>query len=282
MPRIIAFFVSDVFYVKWQYKKVLGRRLDLKNPVSFNEKIQWLKLNWKEEILTICADKYRVRDYVKSRVGDHILTKLYGVYNKVDDIILNDLPESFVMKTNHSTGQYFICKNKNDVDWEHIFKLFRIYMTINHYYWGREFAYKNIVPKIICEEYLEVGGSSPRDYKIYCFNGEPRFVEVHFGRFSDHRNNLYDLEWNLLPVQCTNPQYEGRVDKPGCLDEMWDYATKLAKNMPFVRVDLYNIGQRVYFGEMTFYPTNGVDRFTPDSYDYIFGSYLQLPNSGLL
>lgn len=281
MVRLTAVFVPDDVYVKWQYRRVLGKKLNLTNPTSFNEKIQWLKLNWRDEILAICSDKYLVRDYVKSRIGGQALTKLYGVYDSVEDIVLEDLPDSFVLKVTHGSGQNIICKNKEIIDWKHSFALLKIYMANNHYYFGREFGYKNVVPRIICEEFLQEEGGSPKDYKFYCFNGIPRFIEVHFGRFCEHRNNLYDLDWNLLPVKCTNPQLEEVVDKPACFEEMYDDAAKLAKGLPFVRVDLYNIGKQIYFGEMTFYPVNGFDKFDPDKYDYILGSYLQLPNPGV-
>jgi len=275
--QLIAVFIPDAVYLKWQYKRELGKELNLVSPVSFNEKLQWLKLNWKDEISTICADKYKVRDYVKDRIGDHTLTRLYGVYDRVEDIVLDNLPESFVLKITHGSGQNILCKNKKDVDWGYAFASLKMYMANNHYYLGREFAYKNIVPRIICEEFLDDEGKIPMDYKFYCFNGRPHFVEVHFDRYGQRKNNLYDLNWSLLPVEMTFPRFLGVVNKPERFEEMCGYAQILADGIPFVRVDFYNFNQRVYFGEMTFYPACGMDKFSPENYDEILGSLLTLP-----
>jgi hypothetical protein len=276
--RLKTFFISDEIFIKWQYKKVFGRVLNLKNPVGFNEKIQWLKLNWRDEILTICSDKYKVRDYVKSRLSEQVLTRLYGVYDRAEDIVSQDFPESFVLKVTHGSGQNIICRNKKEIDWKHTLALLRIYMANNHFYESREFGYKNIIPKIICEEYLDEGGRSPIDYKFHCFNGVPRFVEIHFDRFGDRKVNIYDLNWNLLPFTMTYPNFTGEFNKPKHFGEMCDYASRLSKDMIFVRVDFYNLKGKIYFGEMTFYPASGVDIFTPEYYDLIFGSFLHLPN----
>ncbi len=276
--QLIAYFIPDSIYVKWQYRIILGKKLNLKNPVTFTEKIQWLKLNWKDEVLTVCADKYKVRDYVRNRIGEEILTKFYGVYVKVEDIILDDLPASFILKVTHGSGQNIICKNKNDIDWNYTFKLLKIFMANNHYYCGREFAYKNIIPHIICEEYLGNENSVPVDYKFFCFNGEPRFVQVDFGRFTKHERNFYDMNWKPLPVRWSCPHFEGSVNKPQCFEEMCQVTRKLSQGLIFVRVDLYSVNGKVYFGEMTFYPTSGYPKLVPSNYDYIFGSYLQLPD----
>jgi len=277
MQHLIAIIIPDIVYIKWQYRKSFGRKLNLKNPTSFNEKIQWLKLNYRDEILTICSDKYKVRDYVKKTMGEQVLTKLYGVYNSVEDIILEELPNSFVLKVTHGSGQNIICKNKSDFNWKQAFELLRTFMVNNHYYFGREFAYKNINPRIICEEYLDEGGKSPVDYKFYCFNGEPRFVGVYFDRFIEPKSNLYDMEWNLLPVRWSFPNFLGEFNRPQSFGYMYSIAKQLAQGITFVRVDLYSVDNKVYFSEMTFYPASGYDKFNPDSFDYIFGSYLQLP-----
>lgn len=275
--RVIAILVPDRIYVRRQYRKHFGRELNLKNPRSFNEKIQWLKLNWKDEILSACADKYKVREYVENRVGERVLTKLYGVYDRVEDIILDNLPDSFVLKITHGSGQNIICKNKKDIDWKYTFKLLKIFMYNNHYYCGREFAYKNIQPRIICEEYLGDKESVPVDYKFFCFNGEPRFLHVDFDRFTEHKRNLYDMDWNLLPVRKGYLNSTGQVERPGCFKEMSLIARQLCQGLIFVRVDLYDVDNKVYFGELTFYPSSGCGRFDPDSYDYTVGAYLQLP-----
>lgn len=278
--QFLAIFVSDDVYVKWQYKKVLGKELNLKNPVSFNEKIQWLKLYWRDERLTVCSDKYSVREYVTKRVGAHILTELYGVYDKAEHIVFEDLPKSFVLKVTHGCGQNVFCRNKKDVNWKYASVMLKAFLSVNQYYFGREFCYKNITPRIICEELLIENGNVPIDYKFYCFNGQPRFVDVHFDRFTDHKENFYDLNWNLLPIEMSYPNFSESFNKPQCFDEMCSYAARLAEDMPFVRVDFYNIGNKTYFGEMTFYPACGIDKIIPDSYDNVLGSYLKLPVEG--
>ena len=278
--RFPAFFMPDDVYIKWQYRKEMGKKLDLKNPKSFNEKIQWLKLNSRDERLGICSDKYRVRDYVKSRLGEEILVKLYSVYERVEDIVPEDLSDSFVLKVTHGSGQNIICKNKKDMDWKHVFGLLKIYMSNNHYYRGRELAYKNITPRIICEEYLEENGRSPIDYKFYCFNGQPQFVDVHRDRFGDHRRNSYDLDWNLLPFEMNSvPHFHEEFPRPSFFEKMCRIAEQLAQGFILVRVDFYNINEKIIFGELTFYPGNGMLKFSPDVFDNVLGSYLQLPGT---
>ncbi len=275
--RLLSFFVSDEVFIKWRYRIVMGKKLNLTCPRSLNEKIQWLKLHWRDERLTVCADKYLVREYVARRCPDLTLNEIYGVFDKVEDIDVGQLPDSFVLKVNHGSGQNIFCRNKKDVDWKQARKLLKLYLHNNHYYAGREWAYKNIVPRILCEEYLEENGKPPTDYKFYCFNGQPRVIEVHFDRFGDHRNNLYDPDWNLLPIENDVPRLQGDVEKPLKLKEMCAAAAELARGMVFVRIDLYNIKGKIHFGEMTFYPASGTDQFASDGYDYLLGSFLKLP-----
>jgi hypothetical protein len=143
---------------------------------------------------------------------------------------------------------------------------------------GREWAYKNIKPRIICEKLLTENGASPKDYKIFCFNGEPKVIQVDLERFKDHKRNMYDINWNLLPVNYMYETEKNVLEKPLALAQMLGYAKQLSADLPFVRVDFYNVDGKIIFGEMTFYPENAIGQFQPESYDHIFGSYLQLPN----
>lgn len=276
----VSSIVPDNIYLKLYFKIRTGKTLNLREPKTFSEKIQWLKLYWRNEICTICADKYKVREYVSDKIGDEILTRLYGVYDSVEEIDISSLPDQFVLKVNHGSGQNLICENKNNVYWGRELKKLSTYLETNHYYPGREWAYKNIEPKIICEEYLSENGHLPKDYKFYCFKGTPRFIHVDFDRFGDHTRNFYDTSWNQLDFELWKKKSNQKLKAPKNLDLMLKYASVLSKDIPFVRVDLYEVKNKVYFGEMTFYPGSGISRFNPEKYDLIFGEYIELPNKG--
>lgn len=273
-----AFFLSDKSFIRLKYRLKMGRALNLSNPRTFTEKIQWLKLFWRDELATQCCDKYEVRKLVQSRIGPEFLNELYGAYHRVQDIDLKKLPDSFVLKVNHGSGQQILCKDKKSTDWNHAFTLLECWLKENHYYHAREWGYKNVHPRIICERYLEENGSSLTDYKFYCYNGVPRFVEVHKDRFAGRKKNTYDMNWNLMEFRKgRSSPIPGESAKPPRFTHMFDCAAELSKGFPFVRVDLYCIEGKVIFGELTLYPGSGLERFRPDSYDWLFGSYLKLP-----
>lgn len=271
-------FIPDTVFIKLQYRWFMKKKLNLINPEALTEKIQWLKLYWRDPAWTICADKYKVRDYVRDRIGEGCLIPLLGVYERVEDIKLDILPDSFVLKVNHGTGQNIICKNKANVNWKNAFKKLNDYMQFNLYLYTREWGYKNIEPKIICEEYIADNGRSPDDYKIFCFNGEPRIIKVDSDRFNYHKINFFDLGWNVLPFGLKDyPRSKENIEKPNNLSKMIEYSRILSKDFLFVRVDFYNIKNRIYFGELTFTPGNGMHAYDPEEYDVILGSYLKLP-----
>lgn len=272
----ISVLVPDKTYISRQYRLKTGKVLNLNHPVTFNEKLQWLKLNWRKNIFTACADKYEVRNYVETRVGKGILNELHGVYLRPESIELSSLPDKFVLKVTHGSGQNVICMDKSKLDWKKTCDDLKTFLALNHYYHGREWPYKNIPPRIVCEKYLEEDGDLPKDYKFFCFNGEPKVIQVDTGRFQEHQRNMYDTDWNPLNFSLQYPQGE-TVDKPSRLKEMLEYAKSLSEDMPFVRVDFYQVNDRVIFGEMTFFPENGNGRFSPDTYDALLGSYLKLP-----
>jgi hypothetical protein len=272
------FFLPDKAYIWLHYLQRTGKILNFSNPQTFNEKIQWLKLYWRNELATQCCDKYEVRKFVESRVGPEVLNELYGVYSCVEEIDIAKLPDSFVLKVNHGSGQQILCKDKNSVDWHHAFKLLACWLKNNHYYHAREWGYKLVVPRIICERYLEQNGEPVVDYKFFCFNGVPHFVEVHKDRSSRRKKNSYDMDWNLMEFnKGPSLPIEEKMEKPLHFTQMAEYAAELSKGFPFVRVDLYNIESRIIFGEMTLYPGNGHSKFNPEKYDTLFGSYLKLP-----
>ena len=185
----------------------MGKRLNLQNPRAFTEKIQWLKLNWRYDILTQCADKYEVRKFVEERIGPEILKELYGVYEKPEDIDINELPDAFVLKVNHGCKQNIFCKKKSELDWNHSVRLLKKYLKANYYYPYREWAYKNIVPRIICEEHLTKNGEILYEYGFYCYDGVPRLVEINEYKAELHRVNMFDLDLNLLENKYRFPSF---------------------------------------------------------------------------
>jgi hypothetical protein len=276
--RVLQLLVSDETYISWQFRKKIGRRPNLLSPVTFNEKLQWLKLHYRTDLVTQCADKYHVRDFVNNRVGPKILNELYAVYESVDDIDLACLPDSFVLKVTHGCGQNIICRNKSELNWDRTAGLLEAWLHNNYYYYGREWSYKNIRPRIICEKYLIQDKTGLRDYKFFCFDGVIGYVECHANRFGPHTIQNFDIAWNRMDFQ--NGMHEKPktdLERPAAWNQMVEYAAVLSKGFPFVRVDLYCIEQQIIFGEMTFYPASGYYRYYPEEYNLVWGDMLTLP-----
>nr|WP_286943505.1 ATP-grasp fold amidoligase family protein [Allomuricauda sp.] len=273
-------FLPPETYVKIYYEYYTGKKLDLANPVEFNEKIQWLKVYYRPPILTKLVDKYEVRKYVEKKIGIGYLNELYQVTDHHNGIDFDKLPSRFVVKGVHGYNFNLIVKDKNRLNKAKARFYFRKWLSKNQYYrGGLEWAYKNVPPKLIVERYLEEPGKKVLDdYKFYCFNGIPKFVQVDIDRGYDHKIVFYDFDWNKLPFsKGTKSRYEGNVKKPEKLSKMVELATILAANFPYVRVDFYYVKQQIYFGEMTFYPGDGRQEFRPDKYNKIVGDYLKLP-----
>jgi len=278
ISRLSSRLIKDEKYIAWKYKQRTGRRLNLKNPQRFTEKLQWLKLNWRNDLLTQCADKYAARQFVLNRVGPDLLNQLYGVYDRAEEINIAQLPDAFVLKVNHGCKQNIICPDKKKLDWEYTRRLLSKWLQGNNFYHSREWAYKNIVPKITCEKYLTENNQVPTDYKFFCFNGIPRFVQTDSDRFCGHKKYLYDMNWKIANFSLNGSRTQSESDNPPRrFSDLQKYAAKLAAGFPFVRVDLYCVADQIYFGEMTFYPTSGFGLFTPDETDFVFGSLLELP-----
>ena len=246
-----------VMWSKVHYKKLFHKKLNLKNPVNMNEKINWMKFYYcpYNELEIKCTDKYAVRSYVEEKGLKEILTHLYGVWDSADDINWNELPEKFAIKCNHGCAMNIICADKSILDIEEAKKKLNRWMKEN---FGRERAqphYSTIKPKIICEEYIESKeGVFPDDYKIHCFNGEPKVIDVHTGRGKEHLVTCYDTEWNYLDYKC-NPGE--RTEPPVCLYRLLDISRILSEDFPYVRVDLYIEDEKIIFGELTFTQGNG-------------------------
>lgn len=274
--------LPDQSYVKLYFRLNLHRTLNLKRPEYLNDKLQWLKFNYRFPLQTIVSDKYAVREYVAKKIGEEYLIPLLGVWDDFDDINFNELPNQFVLKCNHDSGGLAICTNKENFNIVAVKK--KIVKSLkNNFYWiGREYQYKNIMPKIICEEYITENGEVPEDYKIYCFNGNPDAILVCKGRFAagSHRAQyyFYDHTWSFLPYnKGDTKKNDPEVEKPENLDEMLEIAKKLSEDFIFARIDLYNIKGKIYFGEITLSPNSGFDPDITIETDKLFGEKLKIP-----
>lgn len=272
--------ISERKFIEKLFYKKMGYKIDLDNPKTFNEKLNWMKLYWRDPILTKCIDKYTVRQYLIDLGYENLLTKLYGVYSDIDEIDFDKLPNEFVLKMNNGSGCNVICKNKKDLNMDEIRLRFKREMKRNYYYTYAEWGYKNIVPKIICEELIHTDdGKPPKDYKIFCFNGEPEYLFMASDRI-DHNTkfDFYTTEWKWLPVKNHYPNAGDVLERPECLDEMLDLARKLSKPFPEVRLDFYYEQGKIIFGEFTFYHFSAFVPFEPYEFDLEMGSKFELPN----
>lgn len=268
--------MPDEEYLKRQYKVVMGKELDLEHPKTFNEKLQWLKLHNRRPEYTMMVDKYSVKDYVAKNIGEQYIIPTIGIWDRFEDIDFEKLPKQFVLKTTHDSGGIVICKDKSQFDIKKARQKLNKSLGRNYYFWGREWPYKNVIPRIIAEQYIVNAetGDLP-DYKVLCFNGEPKFIEVHNGRFiGNHTQDIYDENWNKTDIsQVGMPKSEFIMHKPTFLDEMLNLSRIIAKDIIHVRVDWYYVNKKLYFGEITFYDGSGYDAFN-DNYDEILGELI--------
>ncbi len=291
MPNILRHFAMRTlrkmrwlppkFYVQCHYEYFSGKKMDLENPVEFNEKLEWYKVFFHPRILNQLADKYAVRAYIEEKIGSEYLNELYGVYKKGEEIPFDELPDRFVIKATHASGFNIIVRDKANLDREKTIKKLNKWLGINQYYRkGQEWAYKDIEPRIVVEKFLEEEGRSFLvDYKFYCFNGEIKFFTAHLDRFTGHNHTTYDVDFNLLPFghETLHDNEAEAIEKPSNLSEMIRLATKLSENLPFVRVDFYSIDGKTIFGELTLYPADARLKWLPEKYNKIIGDYFVLP-----
>ena len=273
--------MPDRVYLKMLYYVRLGQKLDLNNPKTFNEKLNWLKLNDRNPLYTELADKYEVRKFVSDVIGEKYLIPLIGVWNSVEEIDLQQLPNQFVLKCTHDSASVVICKDKTDFDYEDAKKKLSEAMHINYFYYSREWPYKDIKPRIIAEKYItDESGTELKDYKIYCFNGHPQLIQVDFGRFVKHERNLYTTNWQYIDQVIEYPSnHNVQIKKPENLQEMLSLSQVLATKIgcPSIRTDFYSCGNKIYFGEITFYQEAGFARFSSAEYELNLGSMIRLP-----
>ena len=271
---------EDERFLKQKYKACMGKDLNLENPITFNEKLQWLKLNYRKDELTTIVDKYAVLEYIKNELGEEYLIPLLGVWDSEEDIDFGALPDKFVLKCNHNSGLGMcICKDKSKLDINEVKKGLKKGLEQNYYLTGREWPYKNVKRKIICEKFMTDSSGGLVDYKFFCFNGEVDSVMVCLDRhLGDTKFYFFDENWELrrYNIRGKNAPEGFTVEKPSCMDKMFDIARKLAKDHPYVRVDLYECNGQIYFGELTFFPDSGFDANILPETDRCFGEKIKL------
>lgn len=272
---------SDIECINALYKQYCGHLPDLDHPKCFSEKMQWMKLYYRNELMPIVGDKYTVREYLENLGYGYLLNDIIAVYESVDDIKISELPQRFVLKASHSSGWNIIVKDKKHFNWLMAKKNMR-YWLLNKIDWdGREWHYGEMKPRIVCEKYLEDTSGGLMDYKFFCFNGEPRFMQLNVDRgLPSATQNYYDLNWNLLPFGKSLPHNPIiQAEKPKHFDEMVKLARELSKPFPYVRMDFYEANGRIYFGEFTFFPCSGMPDFIPAVWDMKVGEMLTLPKA---
>lgn len=273
---------SDLESITKFYLRKSGRLPNLSSPTLFSEKMQWIKLNHYDELMSICADKYEVRNWLDTKGYSKILNHLLAVYSSVEEINLEELPDSFVLKASHGSGWNLVVTDKNRVNWFLWKKILATWLKGSIFWAGREWVYKDLTPRIICEEYLEDKSGALVDYKFHCFHGTPKFVQANLGRNkSTHVQNFYDTEWNLQEFgKDIDPAPNIKVAPPSQLHQMIEISKQLSQPFLYSRVDFYEVDGNIIFGEITFFPAGGYPDFTPAEYDLIWGELLHLPMVG--
>lgn len=272
--------MADDEYLRRVFKGRVGYSLNLDNPQTFNEKLQWLKLYDRNPAYVTMVDKYEAKKYVASIIGDEYIIPTYGVWDRFDDIDFDKLPNQFVLKTTHDSGGVVVVSNKKNLDKRSARKKITASLKRNYFYVGREWPYKNVRPRIIAEKYMSDNEESKElsDYKLMCFNGKVKCSFTCTDRFNNKglKVTFYDTDWKVMPFERHYPQSDTPLKKPLQYEEMVELAEKLAKDIPFVRVDFYEVKKQIYFGEMTFYPGSGFEEFTPSEWDKTLGSWIPI------
>lgn len=269
---------NDKLYIKLHYYANNGECVNIDKPTTFNDKLNWLKLNYHNPLCTKLADKYLAKEYVSSIVGDVYTVKNLGVWKSFDEIDFDSLPQRFVLKATHDSGGVIICKDKALLNKKSLIKQISKIMKKNYFYKLREWVYKDAEPKIIADEFLDDHSSQElTDYKFWCFNGEPKVMYI-TNKGDNIYENFYDMDYNLLDIDHGFPRRKPEYQKPKHFERMKALAMKLSKGLPFVRIDFFEVNDRVYFGEFTFYDWGGMKSFVNKEWDYKLGSWIKLPN----
>lgn len=278
--RINLKWIPDTAYLKLLYRARTGKKLNMVNPITFNEKLQWLKVNDRNPLYPQLVDKYRVRDYISTKIGEKYLIPLFGVYNNVNEIDFDALPKSFVLKCTHDSGGVVICNDRYNFNVDAAKEKLKRHLASNYYWSKREWPYKNVEPKIICEKYMvDESGLELKDYKIFCFHGVPEMIQVDYDRFQEHKRNIYTTEWHYIAASIEYPTDPDKtIKKPQKIEEMLNLASVLSNGFPHVRVDFYSINDQIYFGELTFHHGSGFEKFEPSSLEVKMGEWIKIPS----
>lgn len=280
MVKLIQYFspfLSDEIYLKLLFYWQVGYKLDLKNPQTFNEKLNWMKLYYQNPMLPVLCDKFEVKEYVGERIGLEHVVPNYGVWDNFDQIDFDKLPSAFVLKTTHDQGGVVVCTEKSNFEIEKARQKLNKHMRSNLYLKFRERPYRNVKPRIIAEQLLIGGESGLRDYKFFCFNGEVKLMYIATERSKGKpKFDFYDVNFNHLDIKQSYPQSDKILERPENFDVMISLASKLSKGFPQVRVDFYDVNGQVFFGEFTFFHHGGVQAFHPVDWDYELGRYIDL------
>ncbi len=281
----ISYLLPDKVLISLLFRARLGYKMDFNNPKSFNQKIQWLKINNRDPLFTTMVDKYEVRQYISDKIGEEYLIPLYGVFNSFDEIDFSQLPNQFVIKCTHDSGSVVVCRDKHTFDIEKTKSFINSALQDNFYMRGREWPYKNVKPCIIVEKYMEENTANKTDvqgltdYKFYCFNGVAKYLYVSKGleHHETARISFVNTDWTEADFHRADfKPFEELPEKPHHFDEMIELANKLSEGFPFLRVDLYEINDRIYFSELTFSPGNGYMPFVPKEKDFELGEMIDI------
>lgn len=282
LRRSFGKWMNDRNFIRWEYFSGMGKFPNLENPTTYNEKLQWLKLNDIHEEYSLLVDKYEAKKIVSKRIGDEYIIPTIGIYNSFDEIDVNQLPDQFVLKTTHDSGSVVVCTDKTKFDIKAARKKLEKSLRKNYFYEHREYPYKNVKPRIIAEQYMvDESGTELKDYKFFCFDGKCKMLFVATERHTREEPffNFFDSDFNSLPFKQGHPVNPETPKKPEGFDEMLRIAEQLSTGFPHLRVDLYNINGKIYFGELTFFHFSGNVPFEPAEWDYKVGEWLKLPKT---
>lgn len=280
LRRVLSRFIeNDETFIKWEFYLGMKKWPNLENPKTYNEKLQWMKLHDHNPDYVRMVDKALAKEWVKEKLGtDEYCIPTLGVYDNFKDIDFNKLPNQFVLKTTHDSGGVVVCRDKNEFDMKAAQVKLNRSLSHDYFLQHREWPYKEVPRKIIAEQYMEdVDGGSLKDYKFFCFDGEPKFMFIASDRGKDTRFDFFDMDFNHLPFEQGHPNSDHSLQKPAGWGKMVDIARQLSKGMYHIRVDLYDVNGRIFFGEMTLFHFSGNVPFEPEEWDYKIGEMLRLP-----
>lgn len=279
--------LPDKMYLRMRYKSVFGEKMNFFNPKTFNQKINWLKVYDRNPVFSLYADKYEVKKIIANIIGDEYVIPTLGIYDSFDDIDFRSLPQRFVIKCTHDAASTMVCKNKDFFNREYAKQFYREHLAVNYYYYrNKQWVYKNIKPRIIVETFISDDDNfNLKDYKFFCFNGVVKFFKIDVDRSFNHKAVYFDMNWNRLEGGELDfiPEKNETINLsvPDNFEKMVELVTCIAKYIdnPFVRIDMYNTGKQILFGEVTFYPAGGMGKFYPQELDRYFGNFMDLSNA---